>query len=77
MGSERSGPCRHAGSPPEAVIERVSRVIETLSDDTSFLANCGLTAEEYAGALPAAIEALRGKQNATNADRRQFLQFPK
>ena len=45
MGSERSGPCRHAGSPPEAVIERVSRVIETLNDDTSFLANRGLTAE--------------------------------
>jgi hypothetical protein len=74
MGSERSAPCRHAGSPPEAVIERVSRVIETLGEDNSFLASRGLTTDEYMGALPAAIEALRGKQSAANADRRHFLQ---
>lgn len=54
-------------------MEKVSGVIESLASDTAYLASKGLSVEEYAHALPAAIEKLRGSQSASNADRRSFL----
>lgn len=73
MSSERAAPCRHAGTPPSSVIQKVSAVIASLSNDATFLASKGLTADEYLNALPSAIEALRGSQSASNTERRRFL----
>jgi hypothetical protein len=73
MSSEDAAPCRHAGAPPEEVIERVAGVIEGLADDEQFLASRGVTAQEYARALPAVIERIRGRKSASNAVRRGFL----
>lgn len=73
MASEDAAPCRHLGAPPEAIVDKVIRVIETLANDAAFLGSKGLSVEEYSHALPAAIEKLRGSQSASNADRRSFL----
>ncbi len=73
MATDESAPCRHAGAPPEAVVDRVVSIIESLASDAMFLASKGLSAGEYSHALPAAIEKLRGTQSASNAMRRSFL----
>jgi hypothetical protein len=73
MTSEKAAPCRHPGAPPESVVEKVSNVLVSLSEDSAYLATKGLTAEEYRSALPAAIQKLRGSRAAGNANRRQFL----
>lgn len=73
MAIEDVAPCRHAGAPPDAIVSKVSSVIESLAADASFLASKGLTAEEYALALPAAIERIRGRKSASNSERRSFL----
>lgn len=73
MGSEQAAPCRHAGAPPEAVVDRVSAVIQELGSDVALLASRGLTPAEYALALPAALESLRGSRSASTSGRRQFL----
>jgi hypothetical protein len=74
MGAEEAAPCRHAGAPPQAVVDSVTRLIRTLGDDAVILRQHGLTAGEYKVALPAAIEALRGRMSASNSDRREFLE---
>ena len=66
-------PCRHPGAPSEAIVERVSTIIESLADDATFLSSKGVTVEEFARAFPAALERLRGSQSASNAGRRSFL----
>jgi hypothetical protein len=73
MSAERAAPCRHAGAPPQSVIDKVSRVISALHHDAAFLASRGLTPEEYLSALPSVVETLRGSQSATSSDRRRFL----
>lgn len=73
MGSEGAAPCRHAGAAPQSVIDRVSKVIEELAREESFLAGRGLTPQEYTRGLPAAIESLRGSKAASSAEKRKFL----
>ena len=73
MKAEQAAPCRHAGAPPEAVVGKVSALIEALGSDAAFLASRGLTPAEYALALPAALESLRGSRSASTSGRRQFL----
>lgn len=73
MATEDITPCRHLGAPPEAIVNSVSRVIESLANDPAYLASKGLSVEEYTHALPAALEKMRGSQSASNADRRSFL----
>jgi len=73
MSSERAAPCKHAGTPLPSVVQKVSTVIASLGSDSAFLASKGLTPDEYLSAFPTAIEALRGSQSASNADRRRFL----
>jgi hypothetical protein len=73
MGFEEAAPCRHAGAPPAAVVESVSRLITDLASKESVLGQYGLTAQEYREALPAAIEGMRGSMSASVGDRRQFL----
>lgn len=68
-----AAPCRHAGAPAPAVVQRVDHLIQSLVTDTATLARYGLSAEEYRDALPAAIEAARGSMSASNAGRRRFL----
>lgn len=73
MEAEQAAPCRHTGAPPETVVTRVSGLIQELASDAAFLASRGLTPAEYALALPAALESLRGSRSASTSGRRQFL----
>lgn len=73
MAAERAAPCRHPGAPPDAIVEKVFSIVSTLANDKAYLAQKGLTSEEYQRALPAAIEQLRGSKSASNADHRHFL----
>lgn len=68
-----AAPCHHAGAPPPEVVHKVDGLINKLVTETEILARYGLTAEEYRDALPAAIEATRGRMSASNAGRRRFL----
>lgn len=68
-----AAPCRHAGGPPEHVVERVRALIAGIGQDERLLTASGLTPEEYRLALPAAIESLRGSTAASSSDRRTFL----
>ena len=70
---DEAAPCRHAGAPPPAVVQRVQDLVQNLVAERDVLARYGLTAEEYRDALPAAIEAARGSMSAGNTDRRRFL----
>ncbi len=73
MSSESVTPCRHPGALSQSVVDKVADVIETLASDARYLSSKGLTAAEYAQALPAAIQRLRGSNAARTADRRSFL----
>lgn len=73
MSAEQAAPCRHAGAPPQQIVDNVSTLIRNLGSHTELLEKHGLTTEEYVDALPMAIEALRGSTSASNSDRRQFL----
>ena len=73
MAIEDVAPCRHPGAPLPAIVDRVTSLIESLAHDASYLSSKGLTTQEYAQALPAAIEKLRGSQSASNVNRRSFL----
>jgi hypothetical protein len=55
------------------VIGRVVELIGDLGRQDDVLGRYGLTAEEFAAALPVAIERMRGSASASNADRRHFL----
>lgn len=74
MSSEQAAPCRQPGAPPESIVAKVSSVIASLADDPTYLANKGLSVEEFNLALPAAIQQLRGSNAASNANRRLFLE---
>jgi hypothetical protein len=74
MTAVAAAPCRHAGAPPRAIIDKVSGLIEDLGSESALLAAHGLTAEEFTRALPMAIESLRGTKSASNADSRKFLE---
>lgn len=67
-------PCKHSGSPPEDVVERVAELIASLHFEEQFLNSKGVSSEEYQLAMSAAIERLRGRQSASNFDRRGFLE---
>lgn len=73
MSAEIAAPCRHVGAPPDAVVEKTIQTVLSIAHDEAFLSRCGLTAEEYQSALPAAIEAIRGSKSASNSARRRFL----
>ena len=73
MNAKQAAPCRHAGVPPAAVVERVAALIEALASDDAFLTSKGISPAEYRSAFPMALEAMRGSQSASNADRRHFL----
>lgn len=68
-----AAPCRHAGAPPQEIVDKVDEMIQKLVTETGVLARYGLTADEYRDALPAAIEAARGSMSASNSGRRRFL----
>lgn len=73
MSAESSAPCRHQGAPPPEVVDKVARVITGLAADDQFLLRQGLSSREFQEALPAAIEAMRGRMSASNSSRRKFL----
>ncbi|MFF0637967.1 hypothetical protein ACFYTS_36365 [Nocardia sp. NPDC004151] len=73
MGAEEAAPCRHAGAPPQVIVDSVSKLIQDLAIENDLLGRYGLTAGEYHAALPAAIEGLRGSMSASVADRKEFL----
>lgn len=68
-----AAPCRHASAVPASVVDRVAELVQTLAADQETLARAGLSSDEYARALPAAIETLRGRTSADNGRRRDFL----
>jgi hypothetical protein len=73
MNPEEATPCRHAGAPPPEIVDKVSRLINELAGEADYLSRRGLTEAEFRRALPMAIEAIRGRVSANNAERREFL----
>ena len=73
MGVEQAAPCRHRGTPPEAVVAQVVKIIQAIGEDDNYLYSRGLSAEEFRLALPVAIEQMRGRSSANNKERRDFL----
>jgi hypothetical protein len=73
MSPDEAAPCRHAGVPQPQIVESVSNLLQTLASHPELLEQHGLTAKEYSDALPMAIEAVRGRSSASNADRRRFI----
>ncbi|MGQ4361268.1 hypothetical protein [Streptomyces sp. SAS_272] len=74
METDNAAPCRHAGVPPAAVVGSVVRLIENLGAHPDLLASHGLSQQEFAGALPAAIEQIRGRKSAGGGGgRREFV----
>lgn len=73
MSAEEAAPCRHAGAPMPEVVEMTESAIRSIADDPAFLAKSGLTRDEFELALPTAIQKIRGRTAASNADRRDFL----
>jgi len=74
LGAEEAAPCRHAGVPPQTVVDSVIRLIRDLGSDDGNLLRYGLSAAEYRTAFPVAIEAIRGSMSASNQARRDFLE---
>ena len=73
MAAENAAPCRHRGTPPEDVIQRVADIVREIGDDQDYLHARGLSLEEFRLALPTAIEKIRGSRSASNSDRKDFL----
>jgi hypothetical protein len=73
MGAEDAAPCRHAGAPPESVVDNVSRMIWDLGSNETLLGTYGITSAEYKSALRPAIEAIRGSLSASVDHRKRFL----
>jgi hypothetical protein len=72
--AEDAAPCRHAGVPPQVVVDSVVHLIRNLGSDEVNLRRYGLNAQEYTAALPTAIEAIRGSMSASGATKRSFLE---
>ncbi|WP_333739212.1 hypothetical protein [Streptomyces sp. IBSBF 2806] len=73
METDNAAPCRHAGVPPEAVVDAVVRLIQDLGGHPALLMQHGLTQQEFSAALPTAIEQIRGRKSAKNSPRRDFV----
>lgn len=73
MKPENAAPCRHAGVPPQEVVDKVSQLINGLAREGDLLRRHGISEEEFRNSLPMAIEAIRGRASANNTDRREFL----
>ncbi|WP_415714432.1 hypothetical protein [Roseibium sp.] len=73
MAGETATPCNHPGAPPDEVVDLVADAVRSIGRDEEFLKRCGLTAQDFELALPAAIQRIRGSAAAGNADRRNFL----
>jgi len=73
MSADQVLPCRHPGAMPDEIVSKVINVISSLSSDKAFLADQGLSQQEYEHALPAAIERLRGRYSADTKIKRKFL----
>ncbi|WP_144070108.1 hypothetical protein [Nonomuraea indica] len=73
MDAEDSMPCRHAGAPPQPVVDSVIALIRNLGAESALLGQYGLSSQEYNAALPAAVEGLRGSMSASVQDRKAFL----
>lgn len=72
---ENAAPCRHRGAPSEPLVEQVVGLLSSrLGRDRAYLEKHGLSPEEYAQALPAAVEKLRGRMAANNQRRRDFVE---
>lgn len=75
MPSANAAPCRHRGAPRAEVVEQVLTLLSaSLAADEGYLEAHGLTREEYAHALPSAVERLRGRMAASNQKRRDFVE---
>ena len=55
------------------MVQRAAEAIKLLATHPEVLARHGISASEFASALPAAIESIRGSMSASNAGSRQFL----
>ncbi|NEA46542.1 hypothetical protein [Streptomyces sp. SID10815] len=73
MESDDAAPCRHAEIPPASVVDSVVHLVESLGGHPELLAGYGLTQREFAWALPAAIEQIRGRRSAGVTPRRGFM----
>jgi hypothetical protein len=73
MALEHAAPCHHPGAPSDAIVDRVVSLIASLARDASYLAANGISAQEFTGALPAAIQRLRGSDSASNSDQREHV----
>jgi hypothetical protein len=73
MTQDQAAPCRHAGAPQPRVVANVATLIRELHMHPEILARHGLTPTEYADALPAAIETMRGAVSASNVENKAFL----
>lgn len=75
MPAANAAPCRHRGAPRGDVVEQVLTLLSSsLASDKAYLEAHGLTTEEYAHALPTAVERLRGRMAASNRKRRDFVE---
>jgi hypothetical protein len=72
--AEDAAPCRHAGAPPQTLVNSVVHLIRNLGSDEANLRRYGLSSEEYTAALPAAIETIRGSMSASSGTKRDFLE---
>lgn len=68
-----AAPCKNAGAPLPQVMERVALAINSLAEHPEVLAQYGVSADEYAAALPSAIETIRGRKSADNTPSKVFL----
>jgi hypothetical protein len=73
MNSDVVAPCRHADPPPDAVVDRVIELINSLNGEERLLDRHGLSSEEYRRALEPAIQKWRGRISATTAERDRFV----
>lgn len=74
MNYSQAAPCRHRGAPSDEMVSQVIRMLGTaIAEDRDYLAQHGLTPEEYVRALPAALESFRGSMAASNQLRRDFV----
>jgi hypothetical protein len=73
-GATLSAPCRHVGSPPSEIVDRVAKAIRLLANHPDVLASHGISASEFTAAFPAAIESVRGSMSANNGASRAFLE---
>ena len=73
MDFKDAAPCRHQGTPPEALVNQVVEFLtQVVANDSEYLTAHGIQQAEFDLALPAAVERIRGSWAASNQDRRAF-----